>query len=121
MKSVRRVAVRTHCQATSATVNKASTTTETFSSASVSAYIWTKKLQKVTHLKGMVLKLIFVCFPLDVNECHDESLCMNGQCFNTKGSFYCTCNHPWMQDSSKKKCVMTMVAGQYNYVAPNRI
>ncbi len=52
--------------------------------------------------------------PSDVNECHDESLCTNGQCVNTEGSFYCNCNHPWTPDSNKKKCVMATIAGVWN-------
>lgn len=63
----------------------------------------------VLHL----LLILFVSFFLsDVNECHDESLCTNGHCINTEGSFYCNCNHPWTPDYNKKKCVMATVAGE---------
>lgn len=54
--------------------------------------------------------------PSDVNECHDESLCTNGQCVNTEGSFYCNCNRPWTPDSNKKKCVMATIAGEWNSI-----
>lgn len=47
-----------------------------------------------------------------MNECHDESLCTNGHCVNTEGSFYCNCNYPWTPDYNKKKCVMVTVAGE---------
>uniref|UniRef100_A0A672P634 Latent transforming growth factor beta binding protein 3 n=1 Tax=Sinocyclocheilus grahami TaxID=75366 RepID=A0A672P634_SINGR len=49
--------------------------------------------------------------PVDVDECHDESLCTNGYCVNTRGSFYCTCNPPWVPDASNKKCVFPTVTG----------
>lgn len=58
------------------------------------------------------LMLVLVSSPSDVNECHDESLCTNGQCVNTEGSFYCNCNRPWTPDSNKKKCVMATIAGE---------
>ncbi|TNN60335.1 Latent-transforming growth factor beta-binding protein 3 [Liparis tanakae] len=48
--------------------------------------------------------------PRDVNECHDESLCANGRCVNTEGSFYCNCDRPWTPDAHSKKCEIATVA-----------
>lgn len=50
--------------------------------------------------------------PSDVNECHDESLCTNGHCVNTEGSFFCNCNKPFIPDGNKKKCVLATVIGE---------
>uniref|UniRef100_A0A674B5G2 Latent transforming growth factor beta binding protein 3 n=1 Tax=Salmo trutta TaxID=8032 RepID=A0A674B5G2_SALTR len=62
---------------------------------------------------------------IDVNECHDESLCTNGQCKNTRepstcqdslncknghcvdtpGSYYCICSPPWILATDRNSCV----------------
>lgn len=53
----------------------------------------------------------------DVNECHDESLCTNGHCVNTEGSFFCNCNQPWIPDANKKKCVLATITGEWDEVS----
>lgn len=53
----------------------------------------------------------------DVNECHDESLCTNGHCVNTEGSFFCNCNQPWIPDANKKKCVLATITGERDEVS----
>ena len=38
----------------------------------------------------------------DINECHDmNSLCENGRCSNTFGSYMCTCSNGFVLDESK--------------------
>ena len=59
-----------------------------------------------------LLLFLVVCSPSDVNECHDEALCTNGNCVNTEGSFYCNCKRPWTPDSNKQECVIATVAGE---------
>ena len=63
-------------------------------------------------LDRLMLFFVAVSSPADVNECHDESMCTNGQCVNTEGSFYCNCNRPWTPDVNKQRCEMTTVAGE---------
>uniref|UniRef100_A0A8C9WFI6 Latent transforming growth factor beta binding protein 3 n=1 Tax=Scleropages formosus TaxID=113540 RepID=A0A8C9WFI6_SCLFO len=72
------------------------------------------------HPSSRALPLASWCFvPTDVDECHDESLCTNGRCINTRGSFYCTCSLPWIPDTSKKKCVIPTVADVFAVLSLN--
>lgn len=60
---------------------------------------------------GGFAHLMYAKFLPDENECHDESLCTNGRCVNTEGSFFCICDQPWIPDSNSKRCVMPTVTG----------
>lgn len=60
-------------------------------------------------------------FPVDINECLDESLCEGGQCQNMDGSYICMCKHPMVLDPNSNNCVFVPdVAGEtppvQNYV-----
>lgn len=114
-KSVRGVTARTRCPATSATANRASTTTATCWSAPVSPPQKQPKLkanfQSFAKCCGSVAKFGLASVPSDVNECRDESLCANGDCINTEGSFVCNCKPPWIPDANKQKCVLATIIG----------
>lgn len=59
----------------------------------------------------LIMRVNLLSAPADVNECHDESLCANGHCVNTEGSFLCNCNPQWIPDANKKKCVLATIIG----------
>uniref|UniRef100_A0A8C0JB78 Latent transforming growth factor beta binding protein 3 n=1 Tax=Chelonoidis abingdonii TaxID=106734 RepID=A0A8C0JB78_CHEAB len=42
---------------------------------------------------------------VDVDECLDESNCVNGLCENTRGAYVCTCPAPAVYDPTHKKCL----------------
>ncbi|XP_068106903.1 latent-transforming growth factor beta-binding protein 4 isoform X2 [Hyperolius riggenbachi] len=42
---------------------------------------------------------------VDIDECKDPSLCQNGDCTNTRGSFSCLCKEGYLLDSSRSSCI----------------
>ncbi|KAM4696305.1 latent-transforming growth factor beta-binding protein 4 [Rhinophrynus dorsalis] len=42
---------------------------------------------------------------VDIDECKDSSLCVNGDCTNTRGSFSCVCREGYLLDSSRSSCI----------------
>lgn len=50
-------------------------------------------------------RFCLLVFPVDDNECLDESLCEGGQCQNTDGSYICMCQHPMVLDPNTNNCV----------------
>ncbi|XP_063793742.1 latent-transforming growth factor beta-binding protein 4 isoform X2 [Pseudophryne corroboree] len=42
---------------------------------------------------------------VDIDECSDSSLCQNGDCTNTRGSFSCLCKEGYLLDSSRSSCI----------------
>uniref|UniRef100_A0A671QWJ3 Latent-transforming growth factor beta-binding protein 4-like n=1 Tax=Sinocyclocheilus anshuiensis TaxID=1608454 RepID=A0A671QWJ3_9TELE len=42
---------------------------------------------------------------IDNNECESEETCTGGQCVNTLGTFYCTCEPPLVLDDTQRNCV----------------
>ncbi|XP_053577766.1 latent-transforming growth factor beta-binding protein 4 isoform X2 [Bombina bombina] len=42
---------------------------------------------------------------VDIDECQDSSLCKNGDCTNTRGSFTCVCKTGYLLDSSQSTCI----------------
>lgn len=69
------------------------------------------KVHLLTYVSIKYLCLHF--FPVDINECLDESVCLGGQCLNTVGSYMCFCTHPMVLDPNSNRCVFVSdVAGK---------
>lgn len=61
----------------------------------------------------LIYCLCLLFFPVDINECLDESVCVGGQCLNTEGSYICFCTHPMVLDPNSNQCVVVPeVAGE---------
>ncbi|XP_041428866.1 latent-transforming growth factor beta-binding protein 4 isoform X2 [Xenopus laevis] len=41
----------------------------------------------------------------DIDECTDSTLCVNGDCTNTRGSYTCMCREGYLLDSSRSSCI----------------
>ncbi|KAE8585611.1 hypothetical protein XENTR_v10021376 [Xenopus tropicalis] len=42
---------------------------------------------------------------IDIDECTDSTLCVNGDCTNTRGSYTCMCREGYLLDSSRSSCI----------------
>ena len=52
------------------------------------------------------IKLITFCFS-DVDECEeDASLCENGECVNTPGSYRCECDTGYRYEPNSNTCIV---------------
>ncbi|KAM4605849.1 latent-transforming growth factor beta-binding protein 4 [Discoglossus pictus] len=49
---------------------------------------------------------------LDIDECQDPSLCQNGDCTNTRGSYSCVCRTGYLLDSSRSSCISDHVISE---------
>ncbi|XP_063287155.1 latent-transforming growth factor beta-binding protein 4 isoform X2 [Pelobates fuscus] len=49
---------------------------------------------------------------VDIDECKDPSLCQNGDCTNTRGSFSCVCRPGYLLDSSWSSCISDHVISE---------
>ncbi|XP_053329536.1 latent-transforming growth factor beta-binding protein 4 [Spea bombifrons] len=49
---------------------------------------------------------------IDIDECKDSSLCQNGDCTNTRGSFACVCREGYLLDSSRSSCISDHVISE---------
>ncbi|KAM8952287.1 latent-transforming growth factor beta-binding protein 4 [Pelodytes ibericus] len=49
---------------------------------------------------------------MDTDECKDSSLCQNGDCTNTRGSFSCICREGYLLDSSRSSCISDHVISE---------
>lgn len=49
-----------------------------------------------------------VCFT-DIDECQDDSVCTQGHCQNTEGSFFCNCEPGFVLSSTEDQCDGTTV------------
>ena len=47
---------------------------------------------------------IYVCLPLDVNECRDNSSCCNQICTNKPGSYECSCQPGYRLNADNCTC-----------------
>lgn len=45
----------------------------------------------------------------DIDECGLPRICQDGKCVNIKGSYRCTCNPGFVQDTSKSRCISHQV------------
>ena len=43
--------------------------------------------------------------PPDINECEDDSVCVDGECLNTDGTYMCFCTHPMVLDPQGNHCI----------------
>lgn len=103
-RCVKAACVSTTFPATPVTVLADSTTTRICWSASVSLHNSSAGWDRCQLSTLMFLSL---CLPLDNNECESEETCSGGQCVNTLGTFYCTCEPPLVLDDTQRSCVNT--------------
>ncbi|XP_074845801.1 latent-transforming growth factor beta-binding protein 1 isoform X3 [Carettochelys insculpta] len=50
-------------------------------------------------------KRINATFCQDINECHLQGVCPNGECLNTMGSYRCTCKMGFVPDPTLSRCI----------------
>lgn len=64
---------------------------------------WKSEWGKATFSNDVHVSFIYL---LDKDECSaDSSLCRNGRCINTDGSFRCECNSGFLVTSDRKGCI----------------
>lgn len=59
---------------------------------------------------------ISVSSATDIDECQDRSLCVNGHCRNTEGSFRCVCSQGYVLSATGDQCEGKLVDLSYWFI-----
>jgi len=59
---------------------------------------------------------ISVSSATDIDECQDRSLCVNGRCRNTEGSFRCVCSQGYVLSATGDQCEGKLVDLSYWFI-----
>lgn len=70
----------------------------------------------LSNLYFQMCYIITVFSATDIDECQHRSLCGNGHCRNTEGSFRCVCNQGYTLSSTGDQCEGKRVDLSYQFI-----
>lgn len=70
----------------------------------------------LSNLYFQMCYIITVFSVTDIDECQHRSLCVNGHCRNTEGSFRCVCNQGYTLSSTGDQCEGKLVDLSYRFI-----